>query len=83
MVDYINLWMITSNWYCNSIYKIDCIFYATFLAKTIWLPRLLSQYTKLHTVTPPYPYYATYVPNRSPQISNQLLTTLTKLKVNP
>ena len=48
-----------------------------YLQKTIWLLRFLSQYTKLHTVTPPYPQYATYVPNRSPQISNQLLTTLT------
>ena len=71
--------MITSNWYCNSIYKLDCISYVTLLAKKIWLPRLLSPYTKLHTVTPSYPQYATDVPNRSPQISDQLLTTLTKL----
>ena len=48
------------------------------LQKTIWLSRLLSQYTKLHTVTPPYPQYASYIPNRSPQ---KLLTTLTKLIV--
>ena len=52
-----------------------------FLQKTIWLPRLLSQYTKLHTVIQPYLQYATYVPNRSSQISNQLLATLTKLMV--
>ena len=52
-----------------------------FLQKIIWLPRLLSQYTKVHTVTPPNLQYATYVPNQSSQISNQLLTTLTKLMV--
>ena len=40
------------------------------LQKTIWLPKLLSEYTKLHIVTPPYLQYATYIPNWSPQISN-------------
>ena len=57
MVNYTNLWMIKSNWY--SIYNFDSILYATLLAKK-QLPRLLLQYTKLHTVTPPYPQYAAY-----------------------
>ena len=50
--DYTNIWY--------SIYQLDCILYATLLAKKIWLPRLLSQYTEMHTVKPSYPQYASY-----------------------
>ena len=42
-----------------------------FLQKIIWLPRLSLQYTKLHTVTPPY---LQYVPNQSSQIYIKLVT---------
>ena len=43
-----------------------------FLQKLIWLPRLLSQYTSLHTVTPPYPQYATYVPSVKKEAAKNL-----------
>ena len=48
----------TSNWY--SIYKLDQHIMQLCLQKTIWFPRLLSRYTKLHTLKPSYPQYASY-----------------------
>ena len=53
-----------------------------FLQKMIWLPRLLLQYTKLHTVTPPYLQYVTYVPNWSSQVSNYKIVTNNIDKIN-
>ena len=54
---HINLWMITSNQYCNSIYKLDCILYATFLAKNnlvaktfVTVHKIAYSYTTISTV---------------------------------
>ena len=49
--------MITSNWYCNSIYKLDCILYATFLSKNnlvaktfVTVHKIAYSYTTISTV---------------------------------
>ena len=50
--------MITSNWYCNSIYKLDCcILYTTFLAKNnlvaktfVTVHKIAYSYTAISTV---------------------------------
>ena len=49
--------MITSNWYCNSIYKLDCILYITFLAKNnlvaktfVTVHKIAYSYTTISTV---------------------------------
>ena len=65
--------MITSNWY--KLY-FDFTLYSTLLAKNDSVATFLLQYTKLHTVTPPYPQYVAY------QIGQSVTTNIKSVATN-